>query len=191
MYASEVAPPHLRGRVGGLYAINVNVSYALTEWMGLGFSYITTNVAWRLFFGLQLMCPAVMLIGSLFMPESPRWLVHKGRYEEALVVLTRMHKRPEDDSFYLREYNQIRAQLELEKRERVGIKTVFRQPSYRRRLYIILIWVVGQQTTGVIPLQNYQFIVYSTLGLSAKMPLILGCLGYGRRPLFCSRCMVL
>jgi MFS family permease len=174
MYASEIAPPHVRGRVGGLYAINVNVSYALTEWMGLGFSYITTDLAWRLFFGLQLACPAVMLIGSIWMPQSPRWLIAKGRYEEALLTLQRMHKTGlDDDTFYIREYNQIKGQIELEKREKVGIKTIFTRPSYRHRLYIVLIWVVGQQTTGVIPLQNYQFIVYSTLGLSAKMPLIL------------------
>ena len=46
MYASEIA------QSGGLYAFNTATSYALTEWMELGLSYITTDVAWRLFFGL-------------------------------------------------------------------------------------------------------------------------------------------
>jgi hypothetical protein len=114
-----------------------------------------------------------MLIGSIWMPESPRWLVAKDRYEEALVTLKRMHGGGGDETFYLREYNQIKAQIELEKSQHVGIKTIIQKPSYRMRLYIVLIWLVGQQTTGVIPLQNYQVIVYSTLGLSAKMPLIL------------------
>lgn len=174
MYASEISPPHVRGRVGGLYAINVSFAYALTEWMGLGFSYITTDLAWRLFFGLQLLMPVVMIAGSFWMPQSPRWLVAKGRYEEALLTLQRMHKTgSNDDTFYLREYNQIKAQIELERREKVGVKTLFTRPSYRHRLYIILIWVVGQQTTGVIPLQNYQVIVYASLGLTGKMPLIL------------------
>lgn len=31
-YASEISPPELRGRVGGLYAFNVNFAYMLTEW---------------------------------------------------------------------------------------------------------------------------------------------------------------
>lgn len=32
-YASEIAPPRLRGRVGGIYAFNVNAAYCLTEWL--------------------------------------------------------------------------------------------------------------------------------------------------------------
>jgi MFS family permease len=32
-FASEIAPPHLRGRVGGLYSVAVNGSYAFTEWV--------------------------------------------------------------------------------------------------------------------------------------------------------------
>jgi MFS family permease len=73
LYASEVSPPHVRGRVGGLYNINVNLSYALTEWMGLGFSYINDGeLKWRLFIGLQLLCAALMIGGSFWMPESPR-----------------------------------------------------------------------------------------------------------------------
>ena len=55
-------------------SININISYALTEWMGLGFSYISgSELKWRLFIGLQLLCAAIMLIGSIWMPESPRW----------------------------------------------------------------------------------------------------------------------
>ena len=74
LYASEVSPPHVRGRVGGLYNININMSYSLTEWMGLGFSYIGHGqLKWRLFIGLQLFCAAIMIIGSFWMPESPRY----------------------------------------------------------------------------------------------------------------------
>ena len=32
-YAAEISPPDIRGRVGGVYAFNVNAAYCLTEWM--------------------------------------------------------------------------------------------------------------------------------------------------------------
>lgn len=84
-----------------------------------------------------------------------------------------MHYSPIDDTFYLREFNQIKLQIELEAEEAVGIKTIFKRPSYRKRMFIVLIWVIGTQFTAVIPLQNYQFILYSALGLTNKMSLIL------------------
>ncbi|KIW89540.1 uncharacterized protein Z519_09696 [Cladophialophora bantiana CBS 173.52] len=172
-YAAEIAPPHVRGRIGGLYAINISLAYAITEWMGLGFSYIESDVAWRLFFGLQVVPPIVMLIGAIWMPESPRWLIMKGRHEEALVILRRMHQTSDDDTFFMSEFNQIRAQLQLEVDQKDNLFTILKRPSNRKRLYIAFILCTGQQLTGVIPLQNYQVIVYGSLGISGKLPLVL------------------
>ncbi|OAL39647.1 hypothetical protein AYO20_01044 [Fonsecaea nubica] len=172
-YASEIAPPHVRGRIGGLYAINISLAYAITEWMGLGFSYIESDAAWRVFFGLQVLPPLIMLVGAIWMPESPRWLIMKGRDEEALVILRRMHQTSDDDTFFMGEFNQIRAQLRLEAEQKVNPLTVLKRPSYRKRLYIAFILVTGQQLTGVIPLQNYQVIVYGSLGVGGKLPLVL------------------
>ncbi|KAF2093541.1 MFS transporter [Rhizodiscina lignyota] len=182
LYASEVSPPHVRGRVGGLYNININVSYSLTEWMGLGFSYIKSGqLKWRLFIGLQLLCAAIMLLGSIWMPESPRWLVVQQRHEEALRVLEKLHgtnsNESEDDEevpFYRREFNQIEAQIRLEQENpQLGIISIMKRPSYRKRLLIILFFFMFQQLTAIIPLQNYQVILYQSLGISGKIPLVL------------------
>lgn len=98
----------------------------------------------------------------------------KGREDEALAVLKEMHGTSEGDStFYLSEFTQIKAQLALEKQEKVGLMTVIKQPSYRKRVLLLVILATAQQTTGIIPLQYYQVILYETLGLSGKMPLIL------------------
>ena len=163
-------------------SININVSYSLTEWMGLGFSYIGSGqLKWRLFIGLQLVCAAIMLTGSIWMPESPRWLVTKGRHEEALTVLERLHgshvtSESDDDEvpFYRREFNQIEAQIRLEQENpQLGIVAILKRPSYRRRLFIILFFFMFQQLTAIIPLQNYQVILYQSLGISGKIPLVL------------------
>ena len=47
----------------------------------------------------------------------------KGRHEEALAVLKRMHGGiTDDDEFYLREFHQIKAQIELDEQERLGFR---------------------------------------------------------------------
>lgn len=150
--------------------------------MGLGLSYINgPQLKWRLFIGLQLLCAAIMLTGSIWMPESPRWLVVQERHEEALRVLEKLHGfnsgESEDDEevpFYKREFNQIEAQIRLEQENpQLGIVAILRRPSYRKRLAIILFFFLFQQLTAIIPLQNYQVILYTSLGLGGKIPLIL------------------
>ncbi|KAK5956400.1 hypothetical protein OHC33_002977 [Knufia fluminis] len=189
MFASEMSPPNLRGRVGGLYTVNINASYALVEWMGLGFSYLSgSQLKWRIFLALQILCAIIMLVGSIWMPESPRWLIANNRDQEAFSILKRLHavKGPANSTIseenaiqgevplYKREFHQIEAQIRLEKETaRFGVVKILKTPSYRKRLYIIVFFFFFQQATAIIPLQNYQVILYKALGLSGKMPLIL------------------
>ncbi|OAP59588.1 hypothetical protein AYL99_06886 [Fonsecaea erecta] len=172
-YVSELSPPHIRGRVGGLYAFNGNFSYMFTEWVGLGCFFLKSNASWRLLLGGQLV-PSVLMLGlSFFMPFSPRWLALKGRYEECLQVLKRMHGDMHDDTFYLKEYHQIKAQIELDKKEHLGPSAIWRVPSYRKRIFLVCMFAFCSQLTGEIPLQNYQVILFGKLGLSQVMSLVL------------------
>ena len=112
----------------------------LTEWMGLGFYFLKGNASWRLLLGLQLVPGVAMLVASYWMPFSPRWLCMKGRYEEALVVLKHMHGGMHDDTFYMREYYQIKSQIELDKAERLGVGAIVRKKSHRKRLTLIVLF---------------------------------------------------
>lgn len=201
-YASEIASPEIRGRVGAMYAFNVNFAYMFTEWVGLGFYFLKGNAAWRTLLGIQLVPAAVMLIASFWMPFSPRWLVMKGRDDEALEVLRKLHggTHGHEDDFYVKEYHQIRAQNQIEKDNKLGLTAIFKKPSYRKRMYLILTFTAFCQFTGIIPLQNYQVQIYLKLGFSNVFSLVLtgvwgtlGCIStitasqiidrIGRRPL--------
>jgi hypothetical protein len=63
--------------------LSTGVAYAAAK--------LTGEVAWRMPLGLQLLPPTIILCGVWFIPESPRWLCLKGRYEEAAEVLTKYH----------------------------------------------------------------------------------------------------
>lgn len=147
-------------------------SYAITEWMGLGLSYVKGNAAWQIFIGLQLIAPVVMLAGSFFMHESPRYLVLKDKSDEALEVLKKMHGGVEDKTFYLREFHQIQSQLALEKSQHIDFKTIFTKQSYRFRFLLITITGAMAMLTGVIALQNYQIIMLDPLPSSRAVVLL-------------------
>jgi SP family sugar:H+ symporter-like MFS transporter len=96
-YISEVAPASIRGRmttvqqvmiISGLTAAFV-ANYYVTSLAGVSTNPIWFDIeAWRWMYLLQAVPAVVFLIALFFIPESPRYLVSKGRNDEALRVLT-------------------------------------------------------------------------------------------------------
>jgi len=99
VYISEVTPAAIRGRLSSVQQVMIITgltgafvaNYALARFAGgstadfwFGFS------AWRWMFWLQAIPAAIYLVALFFIPESPRFLVTKGRDEDARVVLTRL-----------------------------------------------------------------------------------------------------
>lgn len=98
-YISEVAPAHIRGRmttvqqimiITGLTAAFV-VNYFLAASAGTSTAPYWAGIeAWRWMYLMQAVPAAVFLVALLFIPESPRYLVSKGRIDEASGVLTKL-----------------------------------------------------------------------------------------------------
>ena len=62
----------------------------------------------------------------------------KGRYDECLAVLKKVHNTHKDHQFYEREFHQIRAQIEHDKAAKLGLKKIFTKRSYVRRIALIV-----------------------------------------------------
>lgn len=114
VYMAEIAPPKLRGRLVGLFQINVVVGVLLAYCS----NFLIADVAlgareWRLELGVAGI-PALAFFLLLFaVPESARWLATKGRSAEALVVLESL-----DSPDPIAELEQIRASMVAEREER-------------------------------------------------------------------------
>ncbi|CAI9758078.1 unnamed protein product [Fraxinus pennsylvanica] len=93
VYISETAPPEIRGLLNTLPQFTGSVGMFLSYCMVFGMSLIESP-SWRLMLGV-LSIPSIIyfVLTVFFLPESPRWLVSKGKMKEAKRVLQRLRGR--------------------------------------------------------------------------------------------------
>ena len=86
-YIAEYAPRDRRGALGMLQQWMITVGILFAYLIALGIFKIwpdsATDVGWRLIFGLGAVPAIVGLVLRFEMPESPRWLLRKERWEDA------------------------------------------------------------------------------------------------------------
>ncbi|KAH8807131.1 general substrate transporter [Xylogone sp. PMI_703] len=187
MYLSEMSSPAVRGWLVGHHAIFLVMGYTSASWIGYGCYFVTSvneTFAWR--FPLCMMCvvPTVLLAGSPWLPRSPRWLLSKGHTDEAWKVLVRLRASNDDpeDLIAKEEFYQIRGQLKLEQESLMnsGYKNVrtavLRKKSYRKRMFIGFMMQWGTEFAGPLVINNYSVILYTSLGATGSLPLLLGAL---------------
>lgn len=152
MYITELAPPTKRGRLVGLqqWAITWGIMIMFYISYGTISGYPGTDTrAWRVPWGIQAV-PAVFLgLALFFMPESPRWLGNKGRWEECHRVLTLVHgKGNPDHPLVVRELAEIRELVEFEQHNSASWAELFNAKNINRT-HIGLFTQIWSQLTGM------------------------------------------
>lgn len=121
-----------------------------------------TQAAWRLPLCLQCVPALILLVGSPFLPFSPRWLLTKGRNEEARQTIARIRSLPVDDPIVETEWLEIKAAVMFDERTaaelhpnqsgwalrfaKIGL--LFTNKGLFRRLALGCILMFFQQFTG-------------------------------------------
>ncbi|XP_020518230.1 polyol transporter 5 [Amborella trichopoda] len=90
VYTAEISPAMSRGFLTSLPEVFINVGILLGYVSNYGFSSLPQNINWRIMLGIAAVPAMLLALGVLIMPESPRWLVMKGRIEQARNVLNRV-----------------------------------------------------------------------------------------------------
>jgi sugar porter (SP) family MFS transporter len=117
-WTAELSPAAHRGKNIALTFLANFSGISFSAWVGFGTSF--TNLAggafrWRFCFASQAIPLAFLFVGSLMIPESPRWLIKMGRREEAFEIITKI--RGNDDPNHpdaQREYREIITVVEME-----------------------------------------------------------------------------
>jgi MFS family permease len=154
VYVAELSQAETRGFFTGLVGVAIAVGYTLAALVGLAFSYTTNlDVQWRTPLGLCLVPSTGLAIALYFTPESPRFLLLKGRSEEAWKITSKLHYDPTDENqdYVREEFYQMREQLKLDRSLDSSWLHLFRKPSYRKRVAMgCLSQFLGQSTAVLV-----------------------------------------
>jgi MFS family permease len=140
LWITEFVPPKGRGPLANIHAIMVNIGYLVSAYVGVGFFYYQggSGKQWRAPLALSCLAPLINLAIIPFVPESPRFLLTKGRSEEAWAIVRDLHFSNDDPShdYAKKEFYQIQKQLQLDGSLNSSWKEMLVRPSYRKRMFI-------------------------------------------------------
>ena len=108
LYLSETAPASIRGSMGTLFQLMITIGIFLISVTNVFIAkvVITPSSALPLMFLVIAVFALVMFLGAFVLPESPRWLMLKGRKEQAIANVARTLNTKEEVDFEIREIEQ-------------------------------------------------------------------------------------
>ncbi|KAF8187112.1 general substrate transporter [Pholiota molesta] len=116
IYQCEIAPGHGRGLFVAIEYLCLNAGYALSAWVGYGFFFAMPHeISWRGPYIVQAALAVILITWTLFLPESPRWLIKNGFKGEGLQTLADLHAGGDaSDPAIILSYGSIEAAILLE-----------------------------------------------------------------------------
>jgi sugar porter (SP) family MFS transporter len=214
MYIAEVAPAHMRGRLVAINQLTIVfgilgaqiANMLIAEKVADGATAEMIRQSWNGQFGWRWMFTAVaapsllFFVGSLLVPESPRWLIKNGKPELARSILAKIGGQEYADS----EVANIQETIAQEEVSQVRFSDLM-VPKIRKVLLIGISLAVLQQWSGINVLFNYAEEIYRSAGYGVNdvmfnivitgtinMVFTLFAIGmvdrYGRRPLMLIGC---
>lgn len=170
MLVTEVAYPSYRAQLTSLYNSLWYSGNIIASWTTFGTSNIASTWSWRIPSLLQGLPSAFQFCLVLFAPESPRWLISKGKDAEALKTLAYYHADGDDqDPLVQYEFEEIKAAIDSDRQHsnNVGWKSLVSTPGNRKRIVIIVAIAWFSQWSGNGLVSFYLNKVFDTIGITS------------------------
>ena len=156
MYIAEVSPPSIRGRNVAINQLTIVIGILVTNLVNYNLAD-TGPEAWRWMFGLGVIPSVVLLLGVIWLPESPRWLIQKGKVQEGERILERIAGKVFASKTVL---DVKKSMLNTEK---ISLSMLFNK-DFRPAVMVGIGLAVFQQLCGINVVFNYTSTIFEAVG---------------------------
>ncbi|XP_057456375.1 polyol transporter 5-like [Lotus japonicus] len=199
VYTAEVSPASSRGFLTSFPEVFINGGILLGYISNFAFSKLSLKVGWRMMLGVGALPSVILGVGVLAMPESPRWLVMRGRLGDAIKVLNKTSDSPEEAQLRLADIKRAAGipesctddVVEVSKRSTgEGVwKELFLYPTPAIRHIVIAALGIHffQQASGIDAVVLYSPTIFEKAGIKSDTDKLLATVAVG----FVKTCFIL
>jgi sugar porter (SP) family MFS transporter len=178
VWVSETVHAKIRGSVMTLMLAFNLLGIVIVTFLNYGMRYIKTHFSWRFPLGFQMFFALATLVLTPFFPESPRWLISKGRNEKAKQKISQLLGKPEESPEVESMYTDVIVHVEEEQRiaRDRGFWDLFKRDKLHnlRRVLLGAGSQLFQQWGGINVVLYYMPVLFqNSLGLDENLSLIL------------------
>lgn len=177
-YIAECSPKHRRGGLVSLY--QVNIVFGLLGGYVVDAIFTSVSGSWRYMLGASLVFSTILMVGAVFFPESPRWLMKKGRYQRSLRVWRKIRGFEGEE---LQEFIKMKKVVETERKHTKPFLVVMMDfilvPHCRRAFELGVGIMFIQEFSGVATINYYTGTLFEKLGMTPSHSVYMGMIGEG------------
>ncbi len=168
LYIAEISTPNKRGKMIMFNGVAITGAQAVSF---LSDYYFSHTYNWRMMLGVAVVPAIILLIGTLFLPESPRWLILRKQKNHALIILNKIR----NIDYIEQEVNEIEESFKI---KQGGFKELL---SKKMRPILIIGIVLGimQQFTGINTIMYYGPYIFEKIGFTGDSARIFATFGMG------------
>jgi len=168
LYIGEISPTKNRGAMVTLNQLMICIGVLVSYISDYAIADDTNPESWRWMFLVGFIPAVILFVGMFFVPETPRWLISKGREKEGREILQKI----EEAELVEESITSMKKELELTKNSSGSWREIF-QPWMRPALIIGIGIMFVQQFTGINTIIYYSPIIFKLSGIVSNEGAIL------------------
>lgn len=187
-YLNEISPSHFRGRLSCFYEILVVIGTVIggicTLLIVMLGSPAGVSDGWRVLFALPIIVAVLNSLALFTIPESPKWLISKGRISEARAALMQLHNQNAELCEYELNKQTLLSNERVESTDSSSRTSLSRGQSKDRQskllltvyglpLLLVVVLMVLCQCTGSVVIRNFAPTILAKAGFSIQLSLAL------------------